>query len=250
MKHLTIYTFILILLFSCSPTDSNQGDPPARVRMVLRSADSDTLAAERGTDAHASATNDIQIMWYSHSGGKELKRFKIYRSEEPDGSRKYVKIAEADILNSQNQDTVFVDQEVELQKPYYYYVTAENQDGLESEPSDTVWYRLIQKPELLAPLSGAVIRADSVVFEWSYPALEPNYYILRIERYWDETYHPLVSVHKVQSNYVGQMEVTLKEKWIQDAQSNEVYRWRVDAVGSDPLHEGSESAWRLFNIDH
>ena len=226
------------------------GDPPSRVRMVLRTADSDTSHWEQGTDAYPSETNDIQIMWYSHPGGKELKKFKIYRSDVPDGSRRYERIAEINILNDQNQDTVFIDTDLELQKPYYYYVIAENQDGLSSDPSDTVWYSLIEKPQLLAPLDGAKITADSITFEWSYPGQEPNYYILRVEKYWDESYHPVVSVKVIQSKYEGHMQIVLAEKWINDALSSEIYQWRVDAIGSDPLHEGSESGWRRFSIDN
>ncbi|HID38127.1 MAG TPA: hypothetical protein EYP36_01255 [Calditrichaeota bacterium] len=250
MKYLTIISFIFILLFSCSPTDSDIGDPLERVRMVLRTVDSDTAQWERGTDAYPSETNDIQIMWYSHPGGKELKKFKIYRSEVPDGSRKYNKIAEINIVNDQNQDTLFIDTGLELQKSYYYYVVAENQDGLSSDPSDTVWYALIEKPQLIAPRDGARITTDSITFEWTFPGYEPNYYILRIEKYWDESYHPVVSVSMIQSKYEGQMQVILSEKWISDAVSSEIYRWRVDAVGSNPLHEGSESGWYRFTIDN
>ncbi len=226
------------------------GEPPEPVRMVLRTADSDTAHWERGTDAYPSATHDIQIMWYSHPGGKELKKFKIYRSEIPDGSRRYNKIAEINIVNDQNQDTVFIDTGLELQKPYYYYVITETQDGLSSDPSDTVWYSLIEKPQLLTPLDGARITADSITFEWSFPGQEPNYYILRVEKYWDESYHPVVSIKKIQSKYEGHMQVVLSEKWIGDAVSSEIYQWRVDAIGSDPLHEGSESSWRRFSIDN
>ena len=248
MKYLILCVFVFSVLISCGPTSPEEGKPPERVRMVLRSANSDTAAVERGTDAYASSTNDIQIEWYSHPGGKELSKFNIYRSEEPDGSRKYGKIAEIKILNNQNQDTVFIDTDLQIQKKYYYYVTVENENGLTSEPSDTVWYALMDKPQLLKPLSSAHINADSITFEWNYPSLEPNFYILRAEKYWDESYHPLMSARIVQSNYEGSMEFVLSEDWIKNASSSDNYRWRVDAVGGDPLHEGAESEWRLFTI--
>ena len=247
---LRVYFAITIFLFvlACSDPGSGELGTPEPVQMVQKMVGSDTLEFERGIDAVADAQNKIQVMWHRHNDPTNLQSFYIYRSEEEDGTRRYFKIGEVVQENTQDQDTIYIDSNLDLDQRYSYYVTAVNLEGTESEPSDTVWYKLMEKAQLNLPQDSEVIRAVPLKFGWVFSGIEPDIYILRVEKYFDESFHPLVCLKEVQSNYEGSIELEIDEDWIRDASSFEVFRWRVDCIGDDEVHIGSETSWRLFTI--
>ena len=125
--------------------------------MVLKEAGFDTLEYEQGIDAVDGDSNRIQIMWRSHPERSKVTRFNVYRSEHSEGEVNYKKLSRSvEVSNPYSQDTVFIDQGLDIEKPYYYYVKAEDKYGQESSPSDTVWYRLTEKAELLSPKGGKI----------------------------------------------------------------------------------------------
>ncbi len=71
----------------------------------------------------------------------------------------------------------------------------------------------------------------------------------RIEEYFGETYHPLRHVEIHRSVYAHWMDIELEEPWMQNATSGQIFRWRVDGIGTDDAFEGSESIWREFRIN-
>jgi len=246
MKIFLYFLLSAYILFGCSQQEPGTDDPPQAVQMIHRELGSDTLETERGTDAYASAENKIQVMWFSHPEKDKITQFKIYRSEEPDGSRKYVHHGTISIANVHDQDTVFIDQ-VNINTSYYYYVTVLTENGLESAPSDTTWYQLVSQAELDLP--GAVVTNDTIHFHWHDGGYIPNDYILRVEKSFNLIDYSLVYVDLVYSDYKSNVEVLVSGDWISEASPMDQFRWRIDCIGGDELHIGSESNWRLFTIN-
>jgi hypothetical protein len=251
MKYIQPIIIILLTVFyACDTSTGNSSDPPEAPNLIKKDFYADTSQAEDGTDAVPGIEDRVQIGWNSHPEKKELSAFKIYRSEKNDGTYGYDEIYTVSIENPLNQDTVYIDSELEKEKTYYYFVKAVNKDGKKSANSDTAHYKLLTKADLLLPNDSAVITNLPVVFKWSYNGVNPDEYILRIEAYYGENYHPIQYVGVHQSNYSqSAMEVELEEEWMRNAPSNQTFRWRVDAIGTNRTHEGSESVWREFSIN-
>ena len=150
MIRIFIFFFVIfLLLINCSENDPIKSDPPNKVLLVQKEEGFDMLEVERGIDAGPnpnSDVNSIQLVWYEPEDARILAYFKVYRSEDPEGKIYYEQIG-----TTENQvdplDTVFTDstQGLSTYNRYWYYITAVNEDGIESEPSDTVYYRLIDK---------------------------------------------------------------------------------------------------------
>jgi len=253
---LKIILFIVCLYFvSCSPTDSTNNERLNRLEMVAKTLMSDTTLAEDGIDAVPAGANNnaIQIMWYTHNDVDRLKSFRIYRSTDPQGEVNYNSIATLEILNKFNQDTVYIDQELETDRPYYYFVTVIDKDSRESLPSDTVWYTLLPKAEPQSP-SGSIDTPDEINYVFRVPSdAIPNGYILRIEREVGANFIELVYLEKVEPfNDFGEQFVThtLAGDTVRALFADDLtYRWRVDLIAGDALYSGSESDWETFSVN-
>lgn len=254
MKRFSLFLFVLSVFFqACTDPEGVDPEPPQRVRMVLKEAGFDTLETERGIDAEPNplgGPNFIQLMWYRHPEEARLNYFKIYRSENPLGLVNYNLIATTE--NQQNKlDTLFLDtQELVLNVRYYYYVTAVNEKGTESLPSDTVYYTLIEKATQLSLNNNiSVISRDPLNFEWWIDSGQnPDTYILRIERNVSQTFNPLAYVTVIRSRYQNPEMFAMSGNWLKNLLPNGDYRWRIDCVGED-LFSGSESDWMYFKIN-
>ena len=137
------------------------------------------------------------------------------------------------------------------ENPYYYYVTAVNEDGQESLPSDTVWYQLIQKANLTEPMGTTFTNPEVINFKWVFTSNPlPHVYILRIE---DDFTDELVYIDWVEPipNYdqIFRTHSLTADQLKRFAINGRPYRWRVDAWEKDPIHYGSESNWGSFTIN-
>lgn len=229
------------------------------VRLVLRTAGADTTNSEPGIDAVPTAegeVNKIQIQWYRHPQIKNLEKFNIYRSEEVLGDKNYHLIGSVQANVPGQPDTIYFDtQDLQLNVRYYYYVTAVNKDLMESESSDTVSYKLLEKPvKLSLNANASVIDTPEMNFEWWIESGNtPDQYILRIERFYSKDVHVLAYITYVQTEYGSARQTYhLTGDSLKVIFPNGSYRWRVDCVGrEDVVHqyfEGSESNWKIFDV--
>ncbi|RMH62219.1 MAG: fibronectin type III domain-containing protein [Calditrichaeota bacterium] len=250
MKKLLL--FIALLAWQCNPVSNDNGKPPEPPRMVQKTAAADTTLEEPGTDAVARAENAIQIMWYREPASAGITRYKIYRSDEPDGKANYRFIGQQEVNN--REDTVFVDLDGLTEfTPYYYFITAVNENNQESLPSDTVWYSLLPKANPTYP-KGLVTVPDSLGFTFNIPANAlPNGYIFRVERLIGANFKELVYLYvenPLKGNF-GETQFTyvMNKQELLVFQDDVEYRWRIDLLAGDQLHNGSESDWATFSID-
>ncbi len=242
----------MLIWFSCTQQETADPETPDTVRMVVKQAGYDTLAAEPGIDAQPNpegGANLIQLMWYSHPQQQDIDHFNIYRSEDEAGQINYLKHFVKALDQPFIEDTVYYDDKAQVNQKYYYYVTAVNQDGIESAPSDTVWYQLMEAAILIKPEDNKELKQAPINFTWGVTEI-PHQYILRIEQFISETFHPLVYVKIVDSNYGTPQTFSPGSAWpIESVSDNGIYRWRIDCIGQDGLHIGSESNWQFFKLN-
>lgn len=238
-----IFLIILVLFFltSCKTTTNNNLPEPDVVQMVPKSAD--TASVENGIDAYP-LSDGILVHWYLlPNTDKSITEYNIHRRPE---SESFFSIVST-IQNISTFDTAmtYLDENVEKNQFYYYYVTAVNRDNKKSpRPDSTVYYRLLHKP--LLSQANNIFEGQFPVLEWTFMGeVPPDQFILRIEL------DALPKVHyigKFQNlTYVQLQRLDLNEISGIPAFSPGVYKWRIDEVGADDF-SGSESNWSTFNV--
>jgi hypothetical protein len=258
MKILLLFVAIVFLTF-CSQPEAVKPEPPDVVRWVNRTTGTDTTEAEAGIDAAENSGSDlnaIQLMWYKNSEQNLIRKYNIYRSEDEFGAVNYKRISEKITNQPGIVDTVFFDaQDLQLNVRYYYYITAVDKDGQESDPSDTLAYTLLEKASHLS-LNGnsSEVKALPLTFQWDISSGQtPDQYILRIEAAVTDNFHPLVYVNYIPSIYQTPQSYVLNGTDIKSILPNGSYRWRIDCVGENKIDEqifsGSESDWSVFRVN-
>jgi hypothetical protein len=231
MKYLLL-TIFFSLVISCKITAPEDPIAPKRVMMVERVDGADTLESMHGISALPGSENRIRIMWHKPAINENIKSFRIFRSTDSDGLVYYYQYVTIEVDNPGNPDTTFTDLHVDIGTHYHYFITAVNDDGLESASSDTVSLKLLEKASLRGPQSGVTItEKEAITFQW-YRAHVAPYYILRVEEYYSETMHPLVYINKYfVYNYDDYQEFVLSKEVVEDVlKDGRNYRWRVDSV--------------------
>jgi len=203
-------------------------DPPV---IVPKSAENSAI--EKGVDA-IPETDAIFFEWFSPR--EKIQAWNIYKKEGKTGYFRF-------LANVSSVDTSFIDQNIKIGTRYWYYVTAVGLNDLESQPSDTMDYKLLPKANSL----GNTLDTHPV-FEWHTLGVAPVFYILRL--YENPQGRP-IWITKVYPGYQGQQEmVTYNKDGLASEKSleiNKTYAWRVDEVGSE-ANSGCESHWKVFTV--
>jgi len=232
MLRYSFFSLIFILNFTilnCDKSVSTSGKKPSSVEFFSKTAD--TSVVERGIDAVPDG-NRIRIEWFPNTE-EEIERYNIYRSEEDN---------ENFSLIYTTGDTTYED-EVETLIRYYYYVTAETDEGITSEPSDTIEYSLLEKATLLVP--DDTVYTGVPKFIWR-DTNDPFYheYIIRVVQ--KEPEKPIWIAVKVRESYDSDQEEIVfnvdSEASVAQLLPDIPYKWRVDILGDEK--KGSESNWR------
>jgi len=240
--------YIILLIFLCfvycsQPGDGGNENPPMAPSMVEKTENSDFTQLENGIDAVPDGDH-IQVMWHVHPQASELKSFIVYKSTHRNGLVNYNPVITFPIENISDIDTAFIDPNVTIGQKNWYFVTAVNQDNIESLPSDTVSYKLLDKADHLI----TVPNIGSIAFNFQIPtSASPRLFILRIEEeigsdwnlhhmeVWDD--YSGLSISKI----VSKDTLMLKDNWL--------YQWRVDIIEGLETEEGSESSWAPLQVN-
>jgi len=243
-----LFAFIPALLFDSCGESLEDPTPPARPQWVEKSAPEDSV--EHGIDADP-IDDYIYLEWHPNSD-EDISAYKIYRAEGK-SSAKFTLLTKVDAFSTFGGDTIYIDDSVELNKIYHYYLLAVDQAGNKSEPSDTIRYGLIQKPDLNYPLI-LNISETRPEFEWHDFTSFSYQYIIRVEKIFPSEVIWIYRFNK--TNYadtfqsmVFDINNTASEY---ELTAGTYYRWRVDAISEvDPFEidvSGSESQWGYFSI--
>ena len=180
MRNRILYIFIIpvslmIFVYRCGESIEDP-DPPARPSWVEKSAPIDTI--ESGIRPYNDG-NGILLEWHPNLE-EDISGYKLYRTSE-DIENKFALIVDIDAFKISGADTFFIDDLVQLNTDYFYYLKAYDQAENKSEPSDTIRYCLIEKAEPLKPLR--TINNYTPEFEW-YDFTNVTYeYIIRVESF-------------------------------------------------------------------
>lgn len=231
MLRYSFFLLILILNFTiltCDKSVSTGGLKPSSVVLVTKTAD--TSIKEKGIDAVPEG-DIIRVEWFENNE-ETVDKYKVYRSQERDKAYSLVSVT---------ADTVFEDFEVAVYTQYYYYILAETDEGVTSEPSDTAYYTLLEKAQLLAPDS--TVNTAKPTFVWHDPN-DPSYdpYIIRVV---NSDSDKIVWISEIKSSYSEQEKIifnTDTQAAVSQLSPEVNYKWRIDIVGS--AGSGSESSWK------
>lgn len=234
----TRYSLFLLLIlifinFSCKSKESPAKERPQPVELIPCSAD--TSRIESGIDAVPDG-DKIHLEWNPNSD-VTVSTHEVYRSAVINGT--YSKVASVDI------PTRFYDDPVSVNIRYYYYVLAVSDEGVKSEPSDTLSYKLIFKPEILGPEGDSTVRP---IFIWR-DANRASDYVIRVQESGSDAF---VWFSKFQAPQYGPEEQSISfnadHAAVKDSLTmGKVYQWRIDVVGSEKA-SGSESRWVSITI--
>jgi len=227
---------LIFTIFNCTKRATTGGIKPSPV--VLIPGVADTCFAKKGLDT-VPDRDAIRVEWIP-SSEDEVTGYELYRSSEKGGA--YSLIARLVVT-----DSFFVDVGVSLYQRYYYYIEAVTDEGLKSDPSDTLDYKLIKKATGLDP--NPTGEADSrPVFSWENPdPYAAPCYIIRLVEVASGKY---IWLHVVPSSYSERESVlfNVNGSAVLDSLVRGVYyQWRVDIRGPED-HCGSESNWVTFRV--
>jgi len=240
--------FLMVFVYRCGESIEDP-DPPARPLWVEKSAPTDTI--ESGIRPYNDG-NGILLEWHPNLE-EDISGYKLYRTGE-DIENKFALIADINAFKISGADTFFVDDSVNLNIDYFYYLKAYDQAGNKSEPSDTIRYCLIEKAEPLKPTG--TLTAQPTIFEWNdFSNLQPEY-VIRLEN--SETHNVIWISRFTTPNY---------EDFYQSKNFNfdglaepgtlasgQWYRWCIKAIAYVDPHtnidiSGSASNWAYFIIE-
>jgi hypothetical protein len=195
----------------------------------------DTSRIESGIDAVPDG-NKIHVEWNSVYD-ETVRAYEVYRGSSVSGI--YSKVAIVNI------PTRFYDDPISVNTRYYYYVLSVSDEGVESEPSDTLNYKLVLKPEILGPEGDAPVRP---VFAWR-DANRASDYVIRVQESGSDSF---VWFSKFQAPQYGPEEQSISFNADHNAVADsliggKVYQWRIDVIGSEKA-SGSESRWVSITI--
>jgi len=242
--------FVSVFIFGSCGESLEDPNPPSRPHWVEKSAPEDSI--EHGIDADP-IDDCIFLEWHPNSDD-DISAYQIYRAENK-ASAKFTLLVKVDAFSTFGGDTIYIDDSVELNKIYYYYLLAVDQAGNKSEPSDTIRYGLIQKPDLYYPLI-EISEKDPQFnqFEWHDFTSLSYQYIIRVEKIFPSE---VIWIYRFnRRNYADSFQSMLfddnKTASERELTAGTSYRWRVDAIylvdPSDIDISGSESPWGYFSI--
>jgi hypothetical protein len=267
MARIFIIVLMILIVSSCTDNTSGNDQPPQRVRWIQKTPDTFS-GPERGIDAVGEFPGKIQLEWKEPSE-KDVKKFLLYVSVDNVNflNEKILKIDEANKnqnfrYNTSDSSFIFLYDIQEMDhgigdpynKPFYFYMRAEDEIGQLSEPSDTIYYKLEK------PISGLAVYIDTnqdtlLTWGWSNLQLPPNNLIIRIEKKilpsrWEVKFVKLFAADDpiFRNQFFDNPSVFIKDLRIVYGifDTNGEYRWRVDVYYDE--YWGSESNWQLITI--
>jgi hypothetical protein len=200
------------------------------------------------------ATGGIFLQWYRTEGAAG---YKMYRSDTTNLKGLPVNfsiVGNVAASSSLNDTSMVDDNSITTGVEYYYYMMAYGADGTVSNLSDTINYRLLNRPAPHypgGPTYPDVVSASGLYFSWFDPT-GLGYICIRVK---DVTVIPFVTIWVSRRFQVLNPNTTkffnFDSTGTGGVISGHSYQWRVDwfAVdGTGRPYEGSRSVWVTFTV--
>jgi hypothetical protein len=194
--------------------------------------------------------NQIILLWHPNQES-DLEGYQIFRAAYQKSSD-YIRIADINVWRTSGVDTLFIDDSVNLNVDYFYYLKSYDQALNESAPSDTIRYRLIEKVEPYSPIG--TINSVTPMFQWHDYLSAAYEYVIRIEKLQSRE---VIWISRFSRPNYADFDQSVKFNADQGASQTELtrgesYQWRIDAIaGVDQQNRdiaGSTSIWGYFTI--
>lgn len=250
-KNFIVILTFFILLQNCGwKEESKRPDTPI---WVTKSQPQDSI--ETGIDAEP-LEHRIFMHWHPVTNS-DLEGYKIFRCEVKDvldteAKEEWIKIGQINIYNNPEYDTLYYDEDVQLNYLYRYIIRSFDYDGNMSEPSDTIEYVLIQKADLIYPTEGKEI-STTPDFKWRNHS-RTNEVVIRVEEY---PSNQVIWITRFNNPSYTEDMIIRKFNFNGSALVSQLipgnkYRWRIDCISSTNVDgtdlEGSESVWQYFTV--
>lgn len=240
-------TMCVSLTQGCKP-----GGSPITVlgtpRFVPQSQPDSVLEAGVGQDP---GNGRLFVQWYNTAGAAG---YKLYRSDSTNTSQ--VPIDFSVIANQVStppfNDSSFVDVTAGVGTTYYYYLVVYSAEGGQSQPSDTINYRLLHRPGLISPAANAQVNPSGLYFNW-HDVTSGGFTVIRVK---DITNIPQVviwvsrrfSAYDAYPSRIFNFDSLATSNLI----PGHIYEWRVDRFnvdGSGRPYQGARSVWTTFTVN-
>lgn len=240
------FASLVLLIIGCNPKGSPimvLGSP----HFVPQSQPDSVLETGIGQDP---STGGIFLQWYSAVGATG---YKVYRSDSTDANGYPIAfVLTGNVMSSSSlNDTSMVDVASNATGvKYYYYLRAYTPDGALSNPSDTVNYTLLDRPNLTYPVLDQTVSLGFSL-EW-HDNTGGGYAVIRVRD---------ISVTPVASIWVSGRFQTFDTHPINPFNfdstatghlvSGHTYQWRVDRFNIDGTgrpFQGARSDWATFKL--
>lgn len=178
MKRIILLSLVIVSpIFLGCPDYVEDPYPPSPPVFVDKTYPTDQT--EQGIGAYNFNTetpekNSIRLMWHPNAED-DLAGYKLYRAREvADEIEDFELIKIVDIAATlTGRDTFYIDTEPQVLRRYYYFLKSYDLAGNNSEPSDTVSYKLLNKPQAFPIHEGTP--SHNIVFNWDENQLLTEY---------------------------------------------------------------------------
>ena len=235
------YFFVLPIIFTVLfiLTCKNQVQPeppPQRVFVVTKTPEYAII--EKGIDT-IPEKDAIKLEWHPNSD-KNLNGYSIFRSKWPD--KNFIEITRIKEIYG-TIDTTFIDDSVQVNNRYYYYIRAFNKSDLLGEPSDTVNYQIIPKPQLL----GTSIKNEVLTFSWTYsdPLSAPDDFVFRLQRKINANEYQNLNPSVNSIRYTFPEEWSLEDLGYENSLLAGEYGWWIDAYYPERNLGAESNIWQF-----
>ena len=192
-------------------------------------------------------TGGISLQWYSCRGALSHKLFRT-DSVSPSGIPAGFSIIGTAGASGGPGDTAMVDNNaLETGVRYFYFLRAYSADGSPSVSSDTIDFRLLERPSPSFPGMNAVVNKSLVSFQWR-DKTGGGCTVIRVK---DITSGPAVTVWVSRrfQNYdtYAARAFDFDSTTTGQLMTGHTYQWRVDRF-TPGVSEGARSDWQIFTI--
>jgi len=238
---------ILFNLMRCGESIEDP-DPPLRPVWVEKSA----LSAINETGIRPYAEGDGILLEWHPNLENDLAGYRLYRTSN-DIKNKFEKIADINAFTVGGADTFYLDDQVNFNTDYFYYLKAYDQADNLSLPTDTLRYKLIPKVNPALP-SGAISNPQPT-FEWYDFSATTFQYVIRVETFLSREVIWISQFTKPNyTDFLQRIAYNSDETAkISALQSATTYQWYIKAISLVDYDEhdigGSLSNWAYFLIE-